>query len=205
MNEQQAIKRMKGGDINGLAVLVQTYQVQAVRAVDLICNDVALAQDIVQNAFVRVYQRIEQFDSSRPFGPWFMRICVNDAYKAVTRNRTISLETPLASVSDNGATLSDVLPDDTPLPEDQLELSELKADVWAALGKLAPAERTVIVMQHFLSFSEQEMAEALDCPKGTVKWRLHQARKRLRVFLQPMQDARQSVTAAPHPTGEQTQ
>lgn len=189
MNEQEAIERMKGGDIGGLEVLVRTYQVQAVRAVDLITRDVAQAQDIVQAAFVRVFHRIEQFDASRPFGPWFMRICVNDAYKAVTRNRTISIETPLAADNAKQATLGDVLQDDALSPHEQLELNDLKADVWEALGKLQPEERAVIVMHHFLNFSEQEMATTLNRPRGTVKWRLHQARQHLRTLLQSVYDA----------------
>jgi RNA polymerase sigma-70 factor, ECF subfamily len=169
MNEQQAIQRMKGGDINGLEVLVRTYQVQAVRAVDLITRDTAQAQDIVQAAFVRVFHRIEQFDDSRPFGPWFMQICVNDAYKAVTRNRTVSFETPIGAETEADGTLGDMLPDDGLPPDDQIELNELKADVWEALGKLAPEERAAIVMRYFLNFSEAEMATTLDRPRGTVE------------------------------------
>ena len=82
MEEQKAIARLKRGDISGLEALVRKYQVQAVRAAYLIIRDRALAEDIVQAAFLRAYERIGQFDAGRPFGPWFLRSVVNDAVKA---------------------------------------------------------------------------------------------------------------------------
>ena len=69
MNEQNAIQRLKQGDIHGLATLVHTYQDQALRIAYLITFDATLAEDIVQSAFLRVYERIAQYDPQRPFGP----------------------------------------------------------------------------------------------------------------------------------------
>ena len=96
MDEQQAITCLKRGDVSGLEILVQQYQVKAVRSAYLITQDRHLAEDIVQSAFLRIYNRIEQFDTSRPFAPWFFRIIANDAVKAVTRGqRQVSLDTEL--------------------------------------------------------------------------------------------------------------
>ena len=86
MEEREAIARLNRGDIAGLETLVRQYQVQAVRTAYLITRDRALAEDIVQAAFLRVYERIGQFDTKRPFGPWFLRSVVNDAIKAATRH-----------------------------------------------------------------------------------------------------------------------
>ena len=85
MNEHQAIARLKRGDIDGLETLMQLHQVRAVRTAFLITRDRALAEDVVQAAFVRVYERIAQFDSNRVFEPWLLRIVTNDAVKAATR------------------------------------------------------------------------------------------------------------------------
>src|SRR5437867_2966684 len=96
MQESEAIALLKKGDIGGLEHLVLGYQMRAVRAAYLTTRDLALAEDIVQSAFLRVWERIEQFDAQRPFGPWFMRIVVNDALKAtVRRDRTLSLDEAL--------------------------------------------------------------------------------------------------------------
>jgi RNA polymerase sigma-70 factor (ECF subfamily) len=184
MEEQEAIARLKRGDIGGLEALVRQYQVQAVRAAYLITRDRALAEDIVQAAFLRVYERIGQFNAGRPFGPWFLRSVVNDAVKAVTRReRLVSLE---ASAEGDETSLLNLLADPNPGPADLVEAAETRQAVWTALGKLPPAQRAMIVQRYYLGMSEAEMAGELRCPPGTVKWRLHAARKRLRRLLRPL-------------------
>ena len=93
MDEQQALRRLKQGDLQSLETLVEIYQVRAVHAATLIVGDRGQAEDIVQDAFIRAWERIDQYDPRRPFGPWFLRSVVNDAIKTVTRqNRWVPLE-----------------------------------------------------------------------------------------------------------------
>jgi len=187
MEEREAIARLKGGDIGGLEALVHKYQVQAVRTAYLIIRDRALAEDIVQAAFLRAYERIGQFDAGRPFGPWFLRSVVNDAAKAAARReRQVSLD---AGSEGEKTPLADLLVDPSPGPDDLMEAAETRQTVWAALGKLPPAQRAAIVQRYYLDLSEAEMADELACPPGTVKWRLHVARKRLRALLRPLWSA----------------
>ncbi|MGA9347681.1 MAG: sigma-70 family RNA polymerase sigma factor [Anaerolineae bacterium] len=184
MEEKEAIARLKRGDIGGLEALVRQYQVQAVRTAYLIIRDRALAEDIVQAAFLRAYERIGQFDAGRSFGPWFLRSVVNDTVKAAARReRQVSLE---ASPEGEGASLADLLADPSSGPNGLMEAVELRQTVWAALGKLPPAQRAAIVLHYYLDLSEAEMADELAYPPGTVKWRLHTARKRLRALLRPL-------------------
>jgi RNA polymerase sigma-70 factor (ECF subfamily) len=184
MEEQEAIARLKRGDIGGLEALVRKYQVQAVRTAYLIIRDRALAEDIVQTAFLRAYERIGQFDAGRPFGPWFLRSVVNDAVKAAARRkRQVSLK---ASPEGEETSLADLLADPAPGPDDLVEAAEIRRIVWNALGKLPPAQRAAIVLRYYLDLSGAEMADELACPPGTVKWRLHAARKRLRTLLRPL-------------------
>jgi len=182
MEEQQAIARLKQGDIHGLEVLVRKYQVPAVRSAYLITRDRALAEDIVQAAFLRAYERIDQFDASRPFGPWFLRSVVNDAIKAADRReRHVPLEAEGEAPSS-----ADLLADPGPGPEELAEAADTREAVWAVLGQLPPALRATIVMRYYLELSEIEMASNLARPRGTIKWRLHAARKRLRRLLRPL-------------------
>jgi len=184
VEEQKAIARLKRGDIGGLEALVRKYQVQAVRTAYLIVRDRALAEDIVQAAFLRAYERIGQFDAGRSFGPWFLRSVVNDSIKAAARReRQVSLE---ASSGGEETSLADLLADPGPGPDDLVEASEIRQTVWATLGKLPPAQRAAIVLRYYLDLTEAEMADELACPPGTVKWRLHAARKRLRTLLRPL-------------------
>lgn len=183
MEEAEAIARLKQGDVGGLEVLVQRYQLQAVRTAFLITRDRALAEDLVQAAFVRAYERIEQLDAGRPFGPWFLRSVVNDAIKTASRRkRWVSLE-----ASDGAETiLADLLTDPNPGPADLVEAADTRRAVWEALGTLPPAQRAATVLRYYLGLSEAEMAKELACPPGTVKWRLHAARKRLQALLRPL-------------------
>ncbi|HSB03356.1 MAG TPA: sigma factor, partial [Anaerolineales bacterium] len=96
MEDRIAISRIKQGDLNGLEVLVNRYQVRAVQAAYLILYDRALAEDVAQTAFVKVAEKAYQFDEQRPFAPWFFRIVVNDAIKAAKRlKHSISLDEQL--------------------------------------------------------------------------------------------------------------
>ena len=83
MSEQQGIALLKEGNIDGLAILVREHQVRAVQAALLITCDRELAEDVVQDAFLQVYRKIAQFHDNRPFRPWFFRIVINAARKAV--------------------------------------------------------------------------------------------------------------------------
>ena len=85
MEERQAIARLQRENISGLELLVRRSQVQAVRATYRIVRDQHLAEDTVLAAFVRAYERIHQFDPTRPFGPWFLLSMVHDAIKSAGR------------------------------------------------------------------------------------------------------------------------
>jgi len=175
MDEREAIARLAGGDISGLELLVSRYQVRAVRAAYLVCRDSALAEDIVQSAFIRVYERIDRFDPSRPFAPWFLRIVTNDALKAAQRGeRTVPLHDDHASVPASWSQ-EDI--------EGHLEAMETVNAINAAVALLSPEQRATIVLRYYLNLSDDEMSARLDCAPGTVRWRLHAARRRLRQLL----------------------
>ena len=177
MDESEAISRLQQGDIGGLEGLVRLHQTKALRVAFLITRDHALAEDVVQSAFLRIYDRIHQFDATRPFAPWFMRCVANDALKsAARRDRHLPLETEDAAQSV-----------DLPSPElsldEILESAEISAAVAATLDRLPPAQRTAIVLRYYLDMSDTEMSERLDCATGTVRWRLSVARQRMRQLL----------------------
>lgn len=180
MQEHEAIIRMKRGDISGLDSIVRQYQIQALRTAMLITRDKALAEDVVQSAFIRAYQKIEQFDESRPFAPWFMQSVANASVQASKKNQRIL---SLSEEIDEGLTFEDLLESTDGTPAEQLEQKERQELIKSALDKLTPEQRATIVMRYFLDMSEQDMSTALNTPKGTIKWRLHESRKRLRGFL----------------------
>jgi len=178
MDDLQAIRLMKAGDVGGLEVLVARYQQKAVQTAYLITHDEQLAEDVAQETFVRIYQRIRQFDEMRPFAPYLLRSIANAALNAAEKTaRWVQLDdgTDVRDVSDLLLHAASV--------EEQADYLQLKRDVFSALAALSPRQRTAIVQRYYLQMSEKEMAESLSAAPGTVKWLLNTARERLRSLL----------------------
>lgn len=176
MDDRIAISRIKQGDLNGLEVLVQRYQVQAVHAAYLIVYDRGLAEDVAQTAFVKVVERIHQFDEERPFAPWFLRIVVNDALKAAKKQKR---HLPLEEFDESTVQLAERLVNTDTQPEHMVEQKQMRESILEAIRSLPPDQRAVVVMRYFLDLSEADMVEKLDRPLSTIKWWLRDARKRL--------------------------
>jgi RNA polymerase sigma-70 factor (ECF subfamily) len=175
-DDMDAVHRLKIGDIGGLEILVTRYQVKAMRSAFLILRDEQAAEDIVQETFLRVFNRIRRFDESRPFGPYLLRSVVNAALDAA---QSFSKE---ETVDDELESLEGLLQHAGSL-DAQIEFNSLKEEIRSALEKLSPRQRAVIVMRYYLEMSEKEMADNLRAAPGTVKWLLNAARKRLRGLL----------------------
>jgi RNA polymerase sigma-70 factor (ECF subfamily) len=184
LEEQQAITRLKQGDLGGMETLVRHYQVQAVYAAYLIVRDLNLAEDIVQNTFIQTAQKIHQFDEHRPFGAWFMRSVVNAAIKADKQQRRFVPLDP----HENGDIdpMIDWLLDPKPGPDQIIETEETRQMVWKALESLSVEQRAAIIMRHFLEMNETEMTQELSRPLTTIRWWLRTARNKLREALEPL-------------------
>jgi RNA polymerase sigma-70 factor (ECF subfamily) len=183
MDEQNAIQRLKDGDISGLEFLVNRYQVKAVHTAYLITGDPRLAEDIVQDSFLRAYRGIHGFDATRRFEPWFLRSVVNASVKMMQSSaRRVQVEdgSEEGAFSQLAAQMESV--------ESQVESAEVQQQIWDAMQKLLPRQRAVIVQRYFLEMSEKEMAVEAGAATGTIKWLLNAARERLRSLLVERRD-----------------
>ena len=176
--ERLSIERMRRGEIQGLAYLVKEHQLKAVRIAAIITRDVALAEEVVQETFLRCYKRIHQFKTDRPFEPWFLRSVSNAALRAVQkRDRT----RPLDSIRDENRLAE--LADTSLSPEEQVEQAETHEEVWAALGSMPAEQRYVLVFRYFFDMTEKEISKSMSSPLGTIKWRISAGKKLLRRLL----------------------
>jgi RNA polymerase sigma-70 factor (ECF subfamily) len=175
MDDLQAIQRLKEGDIGGLEYLVMHHQAKAVRAAFLITHDETLAEDVVQDTFLRIYHYIKYFDPARPFEPYLLRSVINAALNVAQKARPLSMEGDLEQVEGLLSQAASV--------ESELEYMQLKQRILAALAELEPRQRAVVIQRYYLEMSEKEMADALEAPPGTVKWLLNTARARLHHLL----------------------
>lgn len=182
MEEKEAISRIKQGDLTGLEELVNRYQVKAVYSAFLIVQDRMLAEDVAQNAFIKVAEKANLFDSTRPFAPWFFRIVVNDAIKIARQEKNLK---GIEEESDDAIKgLAEWLISPNPLPEQQVEINESQHKLRLAMNTLNPEQRAVVVMRYYLQIPEDEMSVRLGKPLTTVKWWLRAARKQLKYLLQ---------------------
>jgi RNA polymerase sigma-70 factor (ECF subfamily) len=175
MDEQEAIRRLKNGDSGGLEYLVHAFQVRAIRTAYLVTGDRGLAEEVVQETFLRAYRSIRTFDPERPFEPWFLRSVVNAALRLMGRTRReVPLEDPDAEQAFHRVAAQ------WESPQAQVEAAETEREIQQALERLSPRQRAVIVQRYYLGMSEAEMASASGAAAGTIKWLLNAARARLR-------------------------
>lgn len=175
-DDLDAIRRLKKGDLRALELLMTRYQVRATRAAFLITYDEALAEDVVQDAFLRIQERIGQYHEERPFEPYLLRTVIHASLNAVRK------QTRIVPAWDNANDLERLL-DRAASVESQVEFGELQRDILTALSKLPPRQRAVIVQRYYLEMSERDMAQASKTAVGTIKWMLNAARERLRALL----------------------
>lgn len=139
-----------------------------------ITHDADAAQDCAQDAFIRAYRALHQYDPAYPFGPWIFRITTNASLNFIQRGhgREITVEE---------------LPEDPEPPEAGPELAAVRKEevqeVLEAMAQLPPAYRAALTLRHLQQLSYQEVSEALGIPLGTVKTHLHRARAALKATL----------------------
>ncbi|MGI8912373.1 MAG: extracellular solute-binding protein, partial [Chloroflexota bacterium] len=173
ITESEALAALHQGDITGLGTLVRLHQLCALRTAYAITGNQASAEDIVADAFVLVYERIAQYDLARPFTPWFFRIVANLALSLARRARhTLTGEAAEATLA--------LQADSASGPEEEALRNSLRNLVVLAMQGLLPAQRGVLVQRYFLDMDEASMARMAGCPLGTIKSRLHTARRKLR-------------------------
>ena len=171
--DEIAIEQCRRGEIDGLELLAQRYQVTSLRLAFLLTGDLDAAQDIVQESFIRAYQRIHQFHDGQPFGPWFHRIVVNLSHqhrRAPAQNRVQAWE------EGNDTRHSS---DPLTLPEMVVEQQEMHDAMQAAINDLPKKQREVIILRYYLSYADQEIADIVRCTHAAVRQRLHAGRTSL--------------------------
>jgi RNA polymerase sigma-70 factor (ECF subfamily) len=173
-NDKELIARIQADDLAAFECLFHKYQNQIYRAALGITGDHGMAEEILQDCFLKAYRHIDHLHGDYSLLPWLYRIAVNLSYDCLRRHRRHSWLAPLENFANY------LIGADNPLatsPEKQVEQEELQALVRAGIADLSVKHRVVIVLHYLQDFSLEEIAYILDCPVGTVKSRLHYARK----------------------------
>jgi RNA polymerase sigma-70 factor (ECF subfamily) len=187
LSDQDLVARILERDAHAFEVLFERYAEMIRRHLARIVDNEATAQDVLQETFLRVWTRAEQWDGRGSFAGWLYRIATNLAFnhlRSVRRRR----EQPLEIQDDEGETESEddrnILPswmadDSTPGPDAAMEQAEQQEQVQRLVASLPPDKREVLILVHEMEMSIHDAADELGIPEGTAKSRLHYAKKRL--------------------------
>jgi RNA polymerase sigma-70 factor (ECF subfamily) len=169
------VVRIRDGDIEALGELYERYKAPMYRTALAITRDAKAAEDILQEAFLRVYTYSHTIDETVPLGPWLYRVTVNFAYTWIrqVKRRLQSFQ----DVLDRWASSAQWH------PEVITEEEEWRQVLQQAIDTLPDRHRVVIILHYLEGLSLKEIAYVIGAPEGTVKSRLHYARESLRKII----------------------
>ncbi|MEJ8544048.1 RNA polymerase sigma factor [Brevibacillus borstelensis] len=176
VKETELSVKCRQGDSASFEELVQPHLAMAYRTACLIIHDRQLAQDAVQEALFEVYQSLDRFDPDRgvSFRTWFAKIVTHRALNAVRRHRPSGVYQEWADESAN--------------PLKSVIEREEQQQIWRAICTMKVKHRTVVILYYYGDFSVAEIAEMIGVFEGTVKSRLHHARKLIGAELRRQDD-----------------
>ena len=179
-DEQRLVEAARGGDVAAFEELVRRYDRNVFRIAQHITQNREDAEDVVQDAFLKAFQNLGQFQGQSKFYTWLVRIAVNEALMRLRRRRPERF----VSIDEDVKTEEDSMPreiaDWSPNPEQLYNQGELKEILQKTIQGLPPGFRTVFILRDVEGLSTEETADALGLSVPAVKSRLLRARLQLR-------------------------
>jgi RNA polymerase sigma-70 factor (ECF subfamily) len=193
-----AVERTLAGERDAFRVLVERHSHNVFRLAYRMTGNQQDAEEVVQEAFLRAYQKLGQFAARSNFGTWLYRIAANYAIDRLRQRQKEEArrETPRA-VSQDGTEDNPVhrVADEGPTPERLTQSIELRNRMEQALAALSHAERTAFVMRHWEGCGIEEIAVVLKLSSGAAKNTVFRAVQKLRLALQPLVETRAQARA----------
>lgn len=193
--ELELIEKSKTGDGAAFGKLIRMHQRRLYGCAIQMLGDRGEAEDAVQETFLRAYRAIDRFDGRAELSTWLYRICINVSLNTIRRRRRVDA----ADVNDPRVPepAADPTQGQTD-PRGAAEAADLYRRLAKALDSLSPSLRATVILVLIDGVPQKEAAETLGCSEGTIAWRVHEARRRLRDLLGDFLDdepARAGATA----------
>ena len=183
--DEDLVLRVQQGDKSAFDLLVIKYQHRIIQLVNRYVKDPSEAQDVAQEAFIKAYRALGNFRGDSAFYTWLYRIAINTAKNyLVSRSRRSSdyqVDIQDAEALENAPQLQGM-----ETPERLLLNQEIIDTIKTAIDKLPEEMRIAIMLREFEGMSYEEIAEAMDCPVGTVRSRIFRAREAIDNKLNPL-------------------
>ena len=185
--DKELVLRVQQGDKSAFDLLVIKYQHRIIQLVNRYVKDPSEAQDVAQEAFIKAYRALGNFRGDSAFYTWLYRIAINTAKNyLVSRSRRYSdyqVDVQDAEQVENAPQLKAM---DT--PENLLQNDEIVKVINLAIEKLPEEMKNAIMLREFEGMSYEEIAQAMECPVGTVRSRIFRAREAIDEKLSPLLD-----------------
>ncbi|ANY67105.1 RNA polymerase sigma factor SigW [Paenibacillus sp. BIHB 4019] len=181
--EARLAKLSLKGDQRAFAELVGLYQDKLFHMAYRMLSNRQEAEDVVQEAFMRVYRNLERYDETLKFSTWIYRIATNLCIDKLRKRKPVySLDAE--STDHEGLDGYSMIPSDNRTPESETLLSETQRIIHQAIASLPPKYKTVMMLRYIEDLSLQEISEVMDIPVTTIKTRVHRGREFLRKKLE---------------------
>jgi RNA polymerase sigma-70 factor (ECF subfamily) len=188
-SDQLLVERTVAGDQRAFELLVIKYQRRIERLIGRMVRDVDLVEDIAQETFIRAYRALHQFRGEAQFYTWLYRIAVNTAKKSLLdmkRNPVISENAFRTPDEDDETSQAGHELTTQETPETVLAAKEIAAVVNAAMQALPEDLRQAVTLREIEGLSYEEIADAMNCPIGTVRSRIFRAREAISAKIKPL-------------------
>ena len=174
--DQELVERVQAGDKKAFDLLVIKYQQRIVHVITGFVHDPVEALDVAQEAFIKAYRAIPNFRGDSAFYTWLYRIAINTAKNYLT---AAARRPPAMDVDALDATIYYDAPElkEYETPESSLMSDELEQTIHQAIQDFPEDTATAIKLREFDGMSYEEIAQAMDCPIGTVRSRIFRARE----------------------------
>lgn len=193
-----AVERTLAGDRDAYRLLVERHSRNVFRLAYRMTGNQHDAEEVVQEAFLRAYQKLRQFESRANFGTWVYRIAANYAIDRMRQKKSEDSQRELPARETEDGVEFDVMssvPDAAPSPERLAQSRQLAARMRVALRQLSEAERTAFVMRHWNGAGIEEIAQALESSTSAAKNTVFRSVQKLRKALEPFVEQRGQARA----------
>ncbi len=177
------VARLRRGDLDALSELIARYQNRLYRYLLRIVRQPAEAEDLFQQTWLKVIEKIRSFDASRNFDAWLFTLARNLAIDHLRRVHPQSLDEPIAN-DERGETAAERIPSTESAPFDRAMAAERRAQIGAAMAQLPLIYREVLALRFEEEMKIEEIAQVTGTPLSTVKTRLRRSLGQLRKALE---------------------
>jgi len=198
LSDAAAVERTLAGERDAFRVLVERHSQSVYRLAYRMTGNSHDAEEVVQEAFLRAYQKLRQFAGKSNFGTWVYRIAANYTIDRMRQGKKVDAQRELPSTPTEDSLEVDPVSqarDPGPSPERLAGNSELAAKMKEALDALSPAERTAIVMRHWDGCAIEEIAAVLNSNSNATKNTVFRAVQKLRHALEVYREPRRAARA----------